>query len=174
MRRARVKQLQPARKHRWQPRRPPALTIPVPRVDAAVGMEHRWGQREATDVAVYFVANSGTAGTGRVLDVSLTGAYLETLVPLRLLSVIYLQLDATALTPGNPQCIAAKVVRSDARGVGLEWYESTAEMAKGQARLAILARDAVNENESHGRRRQSTQLRVPAPSMRLGEPASDA
>jgi hypothetical protein len=84
-------------------------------------MEHRWGQREATDVAVYFVANSGTAGTGRVLDVSLTGAYLETSVPLRLLSVIYLKLDATALTPGEAQCLAATVVRSDGRGVGLEW-----------------------------------------------------
>jgi PilZ domain len=137
----------------------------VPPVDAAVGMEHRWGQREATDVAVYFVANSGTAGTGRVLDVSLTGAYLETLAPLRLLSVIYLKLDATAFTPGKAQCIAATVVRSDGRGVGLEWYESMAEMAKGQARLAILARDAVNESKSHSRRRQSTQLPVPAPSM---------
>ena len=174
MRRTRVNQLQPARKRCRQPRRPPALTIPVPRVDAAVGMEHRWGQREATDVAVYFVANSGTAGTGRVLDVSLTGAYLETLVPLRLLSVIYLKLDATALAPGNPQSIAATVVRSDARGVGLEWYESTAEMAKGQARLAILARDAVNESEPNSRRRQSTQLPVPVPSMGLGEPAAEA
>jgi hypothetical protein len=106
-------------------------------------MEHRWGQRQATDVEVYFAANSGTAGTGRVLDVSLTGAYLETLVPLRLLSVIYLKLDATALTQGKEQCIAATVVRSDARGVGLEWCESTAEMAKGEARLAILARDGV-------------------------------
>jgi PilZ domain len=128
-------------------------------------MEHRWGRREATDVAVYFVANSGTAGTGRVLDVSLTGAYLETLVPLRLLSVIYLTLDATAFTPGKAQCIAATVVRSDGRGVGLEWYESTAEMAKGPARLAILARDAVNESESHSRPRQSTQFPVPEPSM---------
>src|SRR3984957_16365707 len=157
MRRTHVNQLQPARKRCRQPRRPPALTIPVPRVDAAVGMEHRWGQREATDVAVYFVANSGTAGTGRVLDVSLTGAYLETLVPLRLLSVIYLKLDATALTPGITQCFAATVVRSDGRGVGLEWYESAPEMAKGQARLAILARAALNESESHSRRRQSTQ-----------------
>ena len=121
MRRTHVNRRQPARKPCRQPRRPPALTIPVPPGDAAVGMEHRWGQREATDVAVYFIANSGTAGTGRVLDVSLTGAYLETLVPLRLLSVIYLKLDATALTPGEAQCLAATVVRSDGRGVGLEW-----------------------------------------------------
>src|SRR5579863_4926753 len=157
MLRRRPNRVQPARKRCRQPRRPPALTIPVPPVDAAVGMEHRWGLREATDVAVYFVANSGTAGTGRVLDVSLTGAYLETLVALRLLSVIYLTLDATPFTPGKTPCIAATVVRSDGRGVGLEWYESAAEMAKGQARLAILARAALNECESHGRRRQSTQ-----------------
>lgn len=136
-------------------------------------MEHRWGRREATDVTVYFVASSGTDGTGRVLDVSLTGAYLETSVPLRLLSVIYLKLDATALTPGNTECIAATVVRSDGRGVGLEWYESAPEMAKGRARLAILARDAVNESESHSRR-PSTQLPVPAPSVGLVEPAAEA
>ena len=148
----------------------------MPPVDAAVSMEHRWGEREATDVAVYFVTNSGTAGTGRVLDVSLTGAYLETSVPLRLLSVIYLKPDGTAFTLGKAQCIAATVVRSDGRGVGLEWSESTAEMAKGQARLAILARGTVNESESHSRRRQSTQLPVPAPPMagRLGEPAAQA
>ena len=148
----------------------------MPPVDAAVGMEHRWGEREARDVAVYFVTNSGTAGTGRVLDVSLTGAYLETSVPLRLLSVIYLKPDGTAFTLGKAQCIAATVVRSDGRGVGLEWSESTAEMAKGQARLAILARGTVNESESHSRRRQSTQLPVPAPPMagRLGEPAAQA
>jgi hypothetical protein len=119
-------------------------------------MEHRWGRREATDVAVYFVANSGTAGTGRVLDVSLTGAYLETLVSLRLLSVIYLKLDAKASTAGKTQCIAATVVRSDGRGVGLEWYESTAEMAKGQARLAILARDAARRRSLAGRKRSSS------------------
>jgi hypothetical protein len=39
-------------------------------------------------------------------------------VPLRLLSVIYLKLDATAFTPGKAQCIAATVVRSDDPAAG--------------------------------------------------------
>jgi hypothetical protein len=114
---------------------------PVPaRGDAAMRMEHRWGNREPTDVAVNFVVY-GTTGTGRVLNVSLTGAYLETSIPPRLLSVVYLQLARTAAAAER---IAATVVRRDPWGVGLEWCESETETRRGHARLVILSGDTGN------------------------------
>jgi PilZ domain len=111
------------------------------RVDAAMRMEHRWGKREPTNVAVNFVVY-GTTGAGRVLNVSLTGAYLETSIPPRLLSVIYLQLARTASAAAER--IAATVVRRDPWGVGLEWSESETETRRGHARLVILSGDTGN------------------------------
>ena len=72
---------------------------------------------------MHFVANSRSAGTGRVLNVSLTGAYLETLVPLRLLSVIHLELDTPTSHAGSARTVSGTVVRRDGRGVGLEWLD---------------------------------------------------
>jgi hypothetical protein len=108
------------------------------RIDAAMRMEHRWGEREPTDIAVNFVVY-GTTGTGRVLNVSMTGAYLETSIPPRLLSVIYLQLARTEAAAAER--IAATVIRRDPWGVGLEWCESEAETRRGHARLMILSGD---------------------------------
>jgi hypothetical protein len=110
-------------------------------VDTAMRMEHRWGKREPTDVAVNFVVY-GTTGTGRVLNVSLTGAYLETSIPPRLLSVVYLQRARPASAAAER--IAATVVRRDPWGVGLEWCESETETRRGHARLVFLSSDTGN------------------------------
>jgi hypothetical protein len=87
-------------------------------------MEHRWGRRESTDVTVEFLARSGTVGSGRVLNISSTGAYLQTTVSLPLNSLVYLEPSATMPVVGDIRRIAASVVRQDARGVGLEWCET--------------------------------------------------
>jgi hypothetical protein len=48
-------------------------------------MEHRWGGREATDVAVRFFAFPSQIGSGRVVNISVSGAFLETaLMPRRM------------------------------------------------------------------------------------------
>jgi hypothetical protein len=92
-------------------------------IDSVMRMDHRWGRRQPTDIAVRFVAKPGTTETGRVLNISLTGAYLETQVPLRLLSVVYLEPATPTADAGGSGGIAASVVRRDALGVGLEWCE---------------------------------------------------
>jgi hypothetical protein len=101
-----------------------------------MGMDHRWGRRQPTDVAVQFVTKPGTTGTGRVLNISLTGAYLETQVPLRLHSLVYLEPAVPAPAADHRRRVAASVVRRDALGVGLEWCEPTTEKANVSARLA--------------------------------------
>jgi hypothetical protein len=82
-------------------------------------MEHRWGNRHAANLPVSFALQSGKQGVGRVLNISTTGAYLQTEVPLRLLTLIDLTITA-GLVPSGTR-LAACVVRCDESGVGLEW-----------------------------------------------------
>src|ERR1700722_15785650 len=97
-------------------------------------MEHRWGHRKSTDVAVRFVAMPATVGTGRVVNVSLTGAFMETQVPLRLLSLIYLEPPGEIGDDDSMSRLLASVVRQTRLGVGLEWCDSTAS-AKAYSRM---------------------------------------
>ena len=110
-----------------------------------MGMDHRWGRRQPTDLEVRFAAAAEASGTGRVLNISLTGAYLETQVPLNLLSVVYLESSGSAMGARQQRRIAASVVRQDARGVGLEWCENSTESTSVSARLAILAGTDIHE-----------------------------
>jgi hypothetical protein len=82
-------------------------------------MEHRWGNRHSTNLPVSFVLQSGTRGSGHVLNISTTGAYLRTEFPLRILTLIDLKFidDDVTLDARFTAC----VVRGDQSGVGLEW-----------------------------------------------------
>jgi len=96
-------------------------------------MEHRWGRRHTMDVPVRFVALPATIGTGRVINMSVTGAYMETTVPLRRLSVLFLEPSVVPGPNGRVRRLAASVVRHDARGVGLEWCDSGVERSLATA-----------------------------------------
>jgi hypothetical protein len=115
-------------------------------------LEHRWGRRYDTDVAVRFVALPGTIGTGRVTNISLTGAFMETACKLRLLSVVYIEdLDSGKERAKNAAAkrLAATVVRRCSAGVGLEWCErwsySALEARLETSAVATSARDPAAE-----------------------------
>jgi hypothetical protein len=110
----------------------------------SMGMEHRWGRRQPTSLVVHLFAKLGTIGTGRVLNVSSTGAYLETRVPLRLHSLLYLEPAPSVSVAGNIGRVAASVVRRDALGVGLEWCEHTTARSGVNARLLILSGGVID------------------------------
>jgi hypothetical protein len=93
-----------------------------------MAMEHRWGPRRATNVRVRVLAHSGAIGTGQVLNVSYTGAYLQTTLPLPAASVIDLEPAWQEGAATRPRRFAAAVVRQDAHGVGLEWCETNADI----------------------------------------------
>ena len=103
-----------------------------------MGMEHRWGERQSADVTVHVVARSGKTGIARVVNVSVTGAYLKTSIPLRLHSVVFLQPSTQNLTHIGGNCIAATVVRQDDLGVGLEWCEALTKQVHIDVLLAML------------------------------------
>jgi hypothetical protein len=114
-----------------------------------MGMEHRWGRRQPTDVAVRFAAKPGPTQTGRVLNISMTGAYLQTQVLLRLFSVLHLEPEMPALAAAGCHSLAASVVRRDALGVGLEWCDCPIETASVAARLAVLRGNNMEVSHSH-------------------------
>lgn len=107
-------------------------------------MEHRWGRRQPTDVKVR-VASTDKIGTGRILNISMTGAFMATKMPLRLLSVVYVASSSSrrVRSTGMP----AFVVRHDAEGVGLEWCEALQDGLGVVARLALLVSPEVEEPE---------------------------
>jgi len=88
-------------------------------------MEHRWGQRRPCRARVSVAAGAGITGTARVRDVSISGAFLETALPLPLFSqiaVAVLHDDGATHTPE----FTASVVRTEPEGVGIEWCEPVA------------------------------------------------
>jgi hypothetical protein len=99
-------------------------------------MEHHRRERRSTSVRVLIFTRPAASGIGRVLNISSSGAYMETQLPLRLLSLIYLEPSDQSSAHGTSGRIAATVVRRDTIGVGLEWCEFAAEATEVYARLA--------------------------------------
>jgi len=85
-------------------------------------MEHRWGLRRPCRARVNVSAGSGVAGRGRLRDVSLSGAFLETAAPLALFKTLTVAVLNDA-TPALPLEFRAVVVRKGDGGVGIEWCE---------------------------------------------------
>jgi hypothetical protein len=92
-------------------------------------MEHRWGSRKAIDVPVRFIALPATIGTGRITNVSMTGAFLETRAELRPMAVLYVEMIQMLHEPGTRKRLSASVVRRTDLGVGIEWCEAASKSA---------------------------------------------
>jgi hypothetical protein len=88
-------------------------------------MEHRWGQRMPCRALVRVSERDGIGGSGRVRDVSSSGAFIETssrfAVNARLALVVLGNESAT-----HPVEIAAIVVRVGRDGIGVEWCDTPA------------------------------------------------
>jgi hypothetical protein len=80
-------------------------------------MEHRWGKRCRIDLPVGLRIGSGSI-EGRVRELSLSGAYLETVVRVGAGQSLSIELAGVELPP-----VAAWVIRQDAHGLAVEWQE---------------------------------------------------
>ena len=86
-------------------------------------MDHRWGQRVAVDLAVQLLCHPRTIAVGRLMNVSVSGAFVRTgfvpalLAPVRILGFL-------SETEGTRRAaIEGYVVRRERDGFGIEWFE---------------------------------------------------
>jgi hypothetical protein len=86
-------------------------------------MEHRWGRRIPVDISVRLSCRPYAVGLGRMLDLSVSGAFIQTSLKLPLLARVHVEIEPPQGVGGQIHRVAACVVRRNANGFGLEWYE---------------------------------------------------
>jgi hypothetical protein len=93
-------------------------------------MEHRWGHRREISRSVQLETRSGVVAHGRITNVSISGAFIVSPLPLGLFS--YVQVQFTAMLNGKrtPMTVEGQVVRKDEAGFGIEWSEFAPEAVR--------------------------------------------
>jgi hypothetical protein len=84
-------------------------------------MEHRFGRRYHCGSPVRLSAGDGLDADARLSNVSLSGACIQTTLELPPFCLVSL---TKTVDDGSTVELLASVVRSDARGVGVEWSET--------------------------------------------------
>ena len=103
-------------------------------------MEHRWGRRVATHLPVR-LTGAGSA-SGRLIDVSISGALIETQLRVRPSACITVE---TTTRDALPLKLPACVVRVGSGSIGVEWLEFATAAAVG---LVAGLCEVPNANES--------------------------
>jgi len=85
-------------------------------------MEHRWGQRKRCQARAR-LSGAGMSGTGRVRDVSTSGAFIETTMHLPIHARVLLMVRGNESAIREVE-IAASVARVSRGGIGIEWCDT--------------------------------------------------
>jgi PilZ domain len=93
-------------------------------------MEHRWGQRNAAHQLVRLVTVGGIVAHGHILNASVSGAFIQTPLPARSLSIVRLTFVGENRRSCGFPTVAAQVVRVTAEGLGMEWCPEMPEVVK--------------------------------------------
>jgi hypothetical protein len=86
-------------------------------------MDHRWGQRVVVDLAVQLLCHPRTVAVGRLMNCSVSGAFVRTglvpalLAPVRILGFL------SEHEGMRREAIEGYVVRRERGGFGIEWFE---------------------------------------------------
>jgi hypothetical protein len=108
-------------------------------------MEHRWGQRFTVDLAVRIAGRPYNVRMGRLVDLSVSGAFIKVPADLRVLSRVQVAITAPPQRLAHPTpMIAAFVARTSKDGVGVEWCEQAPQPV-----LELLRYVAAQRPERH-------------------------
>jgi hypothetical protein len=88
-------------------------------------MEHRWGRRIRCRARARISAGVGMTGSGKIRDVSMSGAFIETAMPLSLLAQV--EIEVSHRDDADETALAACVVRIERDGVAVEWADPSPE-----------------------------------------------
>jgi len=92
-------------------------------------MEHRLGSRHATDVGVYLRTwGSTVSAKGRLQDLSVSGAFISTLLPCRPLLHVSVQIVLNGRPRRSGPLLEGQIVRVTREGIGVEWAELQPEL----------------------------------------------
>jgi len=92
-------------------------------------MEHRLGSRHVTDVDVYLRTwGSTVSARGRLRDLSVSGAFISTLLPCRPLLHVTVQVVPEGRSRRSGPLLEGQIVRVAAEGIGIEWAELQPEL----------------------------------------------
>ena len=86
-------------------------------------MEHRWGERIVVDIPVQVSVPPLAIGSGRVHDLSISGAWISGRFDLQPLARALVIFDLSVGGNPEPLPIACYVARVRAEGIGVEWRE---------------------------------------------------
>jgi hypothetical protein len=121
-------------------------------------MDHRWGRRVQVDVPVRIAAHRFAVRDGRLIDLSVSGALIETDSDARMLT----RVQVTLLLPAYPRheapTLEAYVARKHGHGIGVEWCEFAPRAIREFLRetvngsLALYERSRWTEFEVRNRR----------------------
>jgi hypothetical protein len=105
-------------------------------------MEHRWGQRVAVNIPVRLMSHPHGVGEGRIVDISLSGARIQTQLKLPSLSLVTVAIEPSdAMNDhwchGPDTRLYACVVRRAVHEIGVEWTPVTSGEAIALLRTAF-------------------------------------
>ena len=86
-------------------------------------MEHRWGERVGVDIPVKITAHPFSVRSGRLQNLSVSGAFIRMDHDLRLLSRIQVAIEMPQRSKHDAPVLAAYVARKYKDGIGIEWCE---------------------------------------------------
>lgn len=86
-------------------------------------MEHRWGERVGVDIPVRITGHPFTVRTGRLSNLSVSGAFIRADVDVRPLSRILVAIELPQRPKRDAPMIPAFVARKLKDGIGIEWCE---------------------------------------------------
>jgi PilZ domain len=100
------------------------------------GLEHRWGERVRVNIPVRVETADLPAANGRMKNLSLSGALMESDVDLRLHTLIEVTI-ALPVPSTRTAVIKAHVSRKLEKEVGIEWYEFAPNIIRDLLRSAL-------------------------------------
>ena len=86
-------------------------------------MEHRWGERVGVDIPVRITGHPFTVRTGRLSNLSVSGAFIRADLDVRPLSRILVAIELPHRPKSDAPMIPAFVARKLKDGIGIEWCE---------------------------------------------------
>ena len=86
-------------------------------------MEHRWGSRVGVDIPVRITAHKFAVRLGRLVNISVSGAYIRAELEVRMLARIEVSIELPRRAKHEAPAIAAYVARKLRDGIGIEWCQ---------------------------------------------------